>query len=66
MGFARRVASRLGFIIELEDITEVCRQTTIETSVKAINQAIEELVRRAPEQYQWEYRRFKHTLEQEH
>jgi len=66
MGFARRVPSRLGFIIELEDITEVCQQTTIETSVKAINQAIEELVRRAPEQYQWEYRRFKHTLEQEH
>jgi lauroyl/myristoyl acyltransferase len=31
--------------------------------VQAINTAVERLVQSAPEQYQWEYRRFKHTLE---
>lgn len=65
MGFARRLAPGHGFAIELEDITELCQQDSIENSVTAINQAIELLVRRAPEQYQWEYRRFKHTLEQD-
>jgi lauroyl/myristoyl acyltransferase len=30
--------------------------------VQAINTSVEKLVNSAPEQYQWEYRRFKHTL----
>lgn len=65
LGFARRLESSQGFAIELEDISEECRKINIEDSVTALNQAMERLVRRAPEQYQWEYRRFKHTLEQE-
>jgi len=64
LGFARRLDNSQGFAIELEDITQQCRCETIEESVAALNAAVESLVRRAPEQYQWEYRRFKHTLEQ--
>jgi len=64
LGFARRLDASQGFAIELEDITDQCHQDTLEASVAALNQAVEALVRRAPEQYQWEYRRFKHTLEQ--
>lgn len=64
MGFARRLNASQGFAIELEDITDQCQHDSLEDSVAAMNQALETLVRRAPEQYQWEYRRFKHTLEQ--
>ena len=64
MGFARRLDASQGFAIELEDITEQCQQERMEDSVAAMNQALETLVRRAPAQYQWEYRRFKHTLDQ--
>jgi len=64
LGFARRLESSQGFALELEDITQQCQLATIEDSVEALNQAVEALVRRAPEQYQWEYRRFKHTLDQ--
>ncbi len=64
MGFARRLESSQGFAIELEDISYECQKIHIEDSVVALNLAIERLVRRVPEQYQWEYRRFKHTLEQ--
>ena len=65
LGFARRLESSNGFAIELEDITNQCQAATIEASVGALNDAMEALVRRAPEQYQWEYRRFKYTLEQD-
>jgi KDO2-lipid IV(A) lauroyltransferase len=34
-----------------------------ETAVAELNKAIEYLVRRAPEQYQWEYKRFKRRPE---
>lgn len=64
LGFARRLESSQGFALELKDITQQCQLATIEDSVAALNQALEALVRRAPEQYQWEYRRFKHTLDQ--
>jgi lauroyl/myristoyl acyltransferase len=63
-----------GFVIELEDITDECTlastsdtkddaTTVLAAKVQAINTAVERLVQSAPAQYQWEYRRFKHTLE---
>jgi KDO2-lipid IV(A) lauroyltransferase len=64
MGFARRLDASQGFAIEIEDITDQCQHQLMEESVAAINQALETLIKRAPAQYQWEYRRFKHTLEQ--
>jgi KDO2-lipid IV(A) lauroyltransferase len=64
MGFARRLDASQGFAIELEDITHQCQQELLKDQVAAMNRALETLIKRAPAQYQWEYRRFKHTLEQ--
>ncbi|MGY8861023.1 MAG: lysophospholipid acyltransferase family protein [Pseudomonadales bacterium] len=74
LGFARRLDSSNGFVIELEDITDECTLAStsdtkddatavLAAKVQAINTAVERLVQSAPAQYQWEYRRFKHTLE---
>ncbi|MDC9719191.1 MAG: lysophospholipid acyltransferase family protein [Gammaproteobacteria bacterium] len=73
LGYARRLDSSQGFEIELEDITDQCQvvqagqhdSVVLAAQVQAMNTAVEKLVTSAPEQYQWEYRRFKHTLEQE-
>lgn len=70
LGFARRLKGSSGFAIELEDITQLCsgadanhdNNTSLASKVQAINTAVERLIRSAPEQYQWGYRRFKHTL----
>ena len=70
LGFARRLANSEGFAIELEDISDLCSahvgsgsdSEVLAAKVQAINTSIERLVRGTPEQYQWEYRRFKHTL----
>ena len=70
LGFARRLANSEGFTIELEDISDLCSvhagsgsdSEVLAAKVQAINTSIERLVRCTPEQYQWEYRRFKHTL----
>ncbi|MFT5068902.1 MAG: KDO2-lipid IV(A) lauroyltransferase [Candidatus Paceibacteria bacterium] len=71
LGFARRLDASEGFVIELEDITDRCvadncsddNTEVLTAKVQAINTSIERLVQSAPEQYQWEYRRFKNTLE---
>jgi len=70
LGFARRLRNSEGFVIELEDITDFCMADTdshsdtevLAAKVQAINTSVERLVRSSPEQYQWEYSRFKHTL----
>lgn len=72
LGFARRLKRSEGFVIELEDITQECAgvfasasddsNALLASKVQAINTLVERLVRSAPEQYQWEYKRFKHTL----
>ena len=70
LGFARRLQDSEGFVIELEDITQQCIGVSanddsgalLASKVQAINASIEKLVRSAPDQYQWEYRRFKQTL----
>ena len=71
LGFARRLDASKGFAIELQDITDLCEvacsaevtSDVLAAKVLAINLAIEGLVLSAPAQYQWEYRRFKHTLD---
>jgi KDO2-lipid IV(A) lauroyltransferase len=70
LGFARRLPNSEGFAVELEDISDLCMAQSgndddaevLAAKVQAINTSVERLVRSAPEQYQWEYRRFKHTL----
>ncbi len=48
-----------GFRIAFHEVDESIHSETVETSVAAMNAAIETLVRKNPEQYQWEYKRFK-------
>lgn len=48
-----------GFRIAFQEVEDAIRSEEVEDSVAAMNAAIEKLVERAPEQYQWEYKRFK-------
>ena len=65
LGWAQRLGPNKGFNVELLDITEQCNQDSLEGTVQAMNDAIADLIRQHPEQYQWEYHRFKQTLEQD-
>ena len=56
-GNATRVEG--GFAIRIETIDDAIRDPDTSVSVTAMNAAIEALVRRHPEQYQWEYKRFR-------
>ena len=47
-----------GYKIEIEKLT-IAEDSTREETAQCINDAIERIVRKAPEQYQWEYKRFK-------
>ncbi len=61
LGSARRVKG--GFSLAYESLgEEICAERP-ETFAGALNGAIEELVRRDPAQYQWEYKRFKRQPE---
>ncbi len=61
VGFARRV--RGGFSLEFIQPDAEIEAPDEETAVAALNRAVERLVIRAPEQYQWEYKRFKRRPE---
>ena len=63
LGWAKRLGVGKGFAIELLDVTDAVGQDDLEASVQAMNDAIASLVAQEPAQYQWEYRRFKQTLE---
>ena len=58
VGIALRNAAG-GFDIELTDVTQRLGGLDEQASCAEMNLIIEELVRRAPEQYQWSYKRFK-------
>ncbi len=64
LGWAQRLGPNKGFNVELLDITKQCTKDSLEDTVQAMNDAIADLIRQHPAQYQWEYRRFKQTLEQ--
>lgn len=57
LGSAVRCAG--GFRVSFEDAGAALSDPDPGVSVRAMNQAIEDLVRRDPAQYQWEYKRFK-------
>ena len=61
IGFARRVPGGFNLVF-VEPGSEIAAESS-EVSVTALNGAIEALVNRAPEQYQWEYKRFKRRPE---
>ncbi len=48
-----------GFRIAFAEVPEAVYAEDVETSVAAMNAAIETLVRQDPAQYQWEYKRFR-------
>lgn len=48
-----------GFRIAFHEVDGAIHSEEVEESVGAMNAAIEKLVRQNPEQYQWEYKRFK-------
>lgn len=50
-----------GFTVVCESMPATIQDQDLETSVTALNQSIETMIRRAPEQYVWGYRRFKKT-----
>lgn len=56
-GNATRVKG--GFAIRIETVDDAIRDPDASVSVAAMNADIEALVRRQPEQYQWEYKRFR-------
>lgn len=58
-GFAKRNARSEGFKVIVKEIGESFFSDDIFESVQAINAAVEDCIREAPEQYQWEYKRFK-------
>ncbi len=61
VGFAQRVPG--GFKMVFTEPGPDILASEPETAVAELNKAIEYLVRRAPEQYQWEYKRFKRRPE---
>jgi KDO2-lipid IV(A) lauroyltransferase len=61
LGSVRRsnLAEGLAYTISFEALPETVYSADPETCVATINTEIERVVRQAPEQYQWEYKRFK-------
>ncbi len=56
-GYAGRLPGGAGFRVVVRE-TELARPS-LEDAVASMNSALEELVRECPEQYQWEYKRFR-------
>lgn len=58
-GYARRLAGGRGFEIYLTPAPADIYSAEIERSAQALNRGIESCVRRSPDQYLWQYKRFK-------
>lgn len=58
-GTAKRVSE--GFVIDFYDIDKNIYDTDAAISARAINQFVESCIAKMPEQYQWEYKRFKRS-----
>ncbi|MXY90516.1 MAG: lysophospholipid acyltransferase family protein [Gammaproteobacteria bacterium] len=56
-GYAKRLPAGAGFRAVIRELD--LRRENLDESITAMNQAIEEMVRECPEQYQWEYKRFR-------
>lgn len=58
-GYARRIPGGRGFEIYLTPAPENIYSADLERSARALNQGIETCIRRSPDQYLWQYKRFK-------
>lgn len=56
-GYAARLPEGAGFRVNMQELG--LRRDSLDESVAAMNRAIEGMVRECPEQYQWEYKRFR-------
>ena len=56
-GYAERLRGGAGFRAVVKELD--LRRDYLDDSVTAMNRAIEDMVRECPEQYQWEYKRFR-------
>ncbi len=61
-GFARRLPRAQGFEIYLNPAPEEIYGQDPMAAVAALNRGMEECIRRSPEQYTWEYKRFKSSV----
>jgi len=57
--FGNAIRVEGGFAIRIEAVDDAIRDPDHVASVRAMNAAVETQVRRDPEQYQWEYKRFR-------
>lgn len=58
-GYARRLPAGRGFEVYLTPAPADIYSADVERSARALNQGIEACVRRSPDQYLWQYKRFK-------
>jgi KDO2-lipid IV(A) lauroyltransferase len=61
-GFARRLPRAQGFEIYLQPAPEEIYGQDTMAAVAALNRGMEDCIRRSPEQYTWEYKRFKNGV----
>jgi len=59
--WAKRLPKGEGYELNLEPIDLNINGDTLEGQVASMNQCVEALIRRVPEQYMWTYKRFKST-----
>ncbi|MEH6557655.1 MAG: lysophospholipid acyltransferase family protein [Oceanicoccus sp.] len=59
MAYAKRIEGTGDFIMVIEPAPEGIYSSDVQVSLSAMNAGIERCVMAAPEQYQWEYKRFK-------
>jgi len=59
--WAKRLPSGKGYELNLEPVNLNANGDTLEGQVASMNQCVEALIRKMPEQYMWSYKRFKST-----
>ena len=64
-GYAERLTHGRGFDIHLFPVSEGAYANELKLSVATLNKDMEACVRCCPEQYLWEYKRFKYTIDPE-
>jgi KDO2-lipid IV(A) lauroyltransferase len=57
--YAERLPGAKGFRLVIEEVDERLYDPDTDVSVAGLNATVENVVRRIPAQYQWEYKRFK-------
>ncbi|MFC1748139.1 lysophospholipid acyltransferase family protein [Pseudomonadota bacterium] len=63
--YAERLPNGQGFAIHFCPTPQEIHDKDMATSVRALNESVEEVVRRIPQQYQWGYKRFRTRPEDE-